>query len=201
MKRCIFFVLCFLVCALSVSHIGGNVFASTKTFLYGDVDMDGVVTVKDATLIQKDVAGLSLLSATQKYIVGSANPTVKNATEVQKFVAELNVKSTLIGKEIEKSKYGSFTENVNTDSNFDDASVIVLPKEGFKHIYTLSDFSEFDFVSITPIGECYDGQYLGYTLYIDTPSKSNVLEAIKALEYRGNYDLEAVHPNYIFSYN
>ena len=201
MKKCLYFVLCFLVCVLSISHIGNNVFASTKAFLYGDVDMDGVVTVKDATLVQKSVAGICLLSATQKYIIGSTEPTVKSATEIQKFVAGSNMKSSLIGKEIEKSKYGVFSEKINAESRFEDDSIVVLPKEGFQHIYTLDDFPEYNFESLMPIGECYEGQYLGYTLIIANPSKNNIIEAIKALEYRGNYDLEVVSPNYIYSYN
>lgn len=68
--------------------------------LLGDANADGVVNVKDATLIQKAVAGLVSLDETAELVAdadlnGTVN--VKDATAIQKYVAGLSV-STPIGE-------------------------------------------------------------------------------------------------------
>ena len=60
--------------------------------IVGDVDGDGLVTVVDATLIQKYAARLENLSSAQLAVAdttkdGSVN--VKDATQIQKLVARL----------------------------------------------------------------------------------------------------------------
>lgn len=77
---------------------GGN--TDVKRYLYGDVDFDGKVTVKDATLIQKYCAGLESFSALQKAVsrvTGKDSTTVVDATAVQKLVAGL-IKEFSVGK-------------------------------------------------------------------------------------------------------
>ena len=60
------------------------------TYLYGDVDLNGKVAIKDATQIQKFCSGmeeLSDLSQAIAKVTGSREVTVKDATTIQKFVA------------------------------------------------------------------------------------------------------------------
>ncbi len=61
-------------------------------YLYGDADLDGKVTIKDATLIQKYSADLEPLEGTafaQANVSGDAAVNVRDATYIQKFVAGL----------------------------------------------------------------------------------------------------------------
>ncbi|MBQ7999711.1 MAG: starch-binding protein [Ruminococcus sp.] len=63
-------------------------------YLYGDADLDGVVTIKDATLIQKysaELAGAELegTAFTQANVSGDAAVNIRDATYIQKFVANL----------------------------------------------------------------------------------------------------------------
>jgi len=38
-----------------------------------------------------------------------------------------------------------------------------------------------------------------YLLYLETPGRNNVLEFIKALDYRANIDMKLAMPNYVYS--
>ena len=67
-------------------------FDATKDYLLGDVNGDGQVTVVDATLIQKYIAGLVTLSDTQKAAADVNNDgsvSVIDATLIQKYIAGL----------------------------------------------------------------------------------------------------------------
>ena len=67
-------------------------FDATKDYLLGDVNGDGQVTVVDATLIQKYIAGLVTLSDTQKAAADVNNDgsvSVLDATQIQKYIAGL----------------------------------------------------------------------------------------------------------------
>ena len=69
---------------LPTNPVGGD------TYLYGDADQSGAVTVKDATLVQKhcsDLEALSVLAQQIAKVTGNANLTVRDATEIQKKVA------------------------------------------------------------------------------------------------------------------
>ncbi len=75
-----------------------------ETYLLGDADCDGKVNVKDATAIQKHVAGL--IALTDEGVVAADvdandNVNVKDATAIQKYVAGLET-GYAIGEEIEK---------------------------------------------------------------------------------------------------
>lgn len=64
-----------------------------KTYILGDADMSGKVNVKDATLIQKHVAGLVVIEnegllAADADLNGTIN--VKDATAIQKYVAGMD---------------------------------------------------------------------------------------------------------------
>ncbi len=74
------------------------------TYLVGDANMDGKINVKDATQIQKAVAGLVTLNTTQTIAADSdvnGKLNVKDATAIQKFVAGIPVDAP-VGEEKEK---------------------------------------------------------------------------------------------------
>lgn len=61
--------------------------------IYGDVDLNGKVNVKDATLIQKAIADLATLDELQAALAdvnADGKVNVKDATEIQKWIAELS---------------------------------------------------------------------------------------------------------------
>ena len=67
-------------------------FDATKDYLLGDVNGDGKISVLDATLIQKYLAGLVTLSDTQKAaadVNGDGSVSVIDATLIQKYIAGL----------------------------------------------------------------------------------------------------------------
>ena len=71
-------------------------------YIIGDVDLNGKISVKDATIIQKYVAHLVILSHNQLYVancdsMGGVN--VKDATLIQKYVANFPVES-LVGQKV-----------------------------------------------------------------------------------------------------
>ncbi len=67
---------------------------STTDFIRGDANMDGNVNIKDATYIQKAVAGLETMSLIE-CLAGDADTmgdiNIKDATAIQKFVAGMEV--------------------------------------------------------------------------------------------------------------
>ncbi len=74
------------------------------TYLVGDANMDGKINVKDATQIQKAVAGLVTLNVMQTIAADSdvnGKLNVKDATAIQKFVAGISVDAP-VGEEKEK---------------------------------------------------------------------------------------------------
>ena len=77
----------FVVSIVPVMAVENN---ATATYLMGDVDLDGRITVKDTTLIQKFVAALEDLHP-NKYAVAdvdnNGNVNVKDATMIQKKIA------------------------------------------------------------------------------------------------------------------
>ncbi|MBQ7999635.1 MAG: hypothetical protein IJ298_00265 [Ruminococcus sp.] len=71
---------------------------STTDFIRGDADMDGTVNIKDATYIQKAVAGLETMSLIE-CLAGDADTmgdiNIKDATAIQKFIAGIEVMPAL----------------------------------------------------------------------------------------------------------
>lgn len=67
---------------------------STTDFIRGDANMDGDVNIKDATYIQKTVAGLERMSLIER-LAGDADTmgdiNIKDATAIQKFVAGMKI--------------------------------------------------------------------------------------------------------------
>lgn len=173
-----------------------------EKFIYGDVDMDSVVTVKDATLVQKGVAGITYVTAVQKYLADPAGEgfNVKNATAIQKYLAGHETES-MIGEELDMSSQDEFSsKNKFYEGDTRDYMIEVYVKNT-EWDYTLEDFPEYDFNkiivnhveygTILDIKVCY--------LYLSNHSKENVEDAIRALDYRANLDLRYVYMSYIYT--
>ena len=74
----------------------------TITYMVGDTDLNGKVSIKDATTIQKHLAKIAELTGTALLSADTtqdANISIKDATEIQKFLANLPANIN-IGKEI-----------------------------------------------------------------------------------------------------
>lgn len=72
-----------------------------KSYYLGDADMNGEVNIKDATLIQKSVAGAESIKDAVAILAADADQNkeinIKDATIIQKFIARMTV-STPIGE-------------------------------------------------------------------------------------------------------
>ncbi len=70
-----------------------------KVYYLGDADLNGKVNVKDATLIQKSVAGIERPFMDEAFICADANVdtavNVKDATAIQKFIAGITVNTPI----------------------------------------------------------------------------------------------------------
>ena len=67
--------------------------------LMGDVDLSGTINVKDATMIQKAVAGILALSVRQNFaanVITTDNLNVRDATAIQKWCAGMNTGEAVI---------------------------------------------------------------------------------------------------------
>lgn len=72
---------------------------SAGKITFGDTDLSGVITVKDATLIQKGLAGITELSQKQIFagnVINRDDLNIKDATAVQKWCASMDSGSTII---------------------------------------------------------------------------------------------------------
>lgn len=192
-----------LVTVLSgVSLIGASAeeteYIQPEKFIYGDVDLDGKVSVKDATLVQKDLAKISYATAVQKYL---ADPegigySVKNATAIQKYLAKYETTNPW-GVELIMASQDEFSSKVSVDDNYFGNVISLRPISSIElaYEYTLADFPEYNFDKIEIWGSKEKG-YIFYRLYLSDPSKENLINALKALDYRANIDLKSVQPDY-----
>ena len=68
-------------------------FDATKDYMLGDVNLDGVVTIDDATLVQKYLAGISELDDPLQLLAADVNSsgdvTIDDTTLIQKYIAGL----------------------------------------------------------------------------------------------------------------
>ena len=73
-----------------IEQVGGAVKPSTGDYEIGDVNMDGKLNIRDATLIQKSAAKMETLDDIQSLLAdynGDGKVNVKDATAIQKFIA------------------------------------------------------------------------------------------------------------------
>lgn len=198
-----------IVSVLAIVFAGVSIFCvsaeeteyiQSEKFIYGDVDLDGKVSVKDATLVQKDLAKISYATAVQKYL---ADPeglgySVKNATAIQKYLAKYEA-SPLFGVELVMSSQEKFSSEINFVSNMHYDVIRVFPKN-IELKYSLSDFSEFSFNKIEEIpyyryinGKIETTPYdFAYDLYFTSSNQEELVLAVKALDYRADIDLEKI---------
>ena len=162
-------------------------------YISGDIDSDGKLTVKDATLIQKYLAkvpeavktvyehrlGYCVMEVDEpwelKMFGGSFKVTVKDATYIQKKVAKMI-------KEEESTLFA------------DDAISIYLEQDEVKE-YTVADFPEFEAEKV----ERWDSGVLELTIltvYLKNPGKSNVINAVNSLKYREGAEFDSVDACY-----
>ena len=168
-----------------------------EKFIYGDVDLDGKVTVKDATVVQKDLAKITYATAVQKYLADPEGTgySVKNATAIQKYLAKYEV-SLLFGTElVMASKDETWIEDIS-NSDFADDCIFVCVKQGYGNDYSIADFPEYNFRSLKNLNEKFNPDATNtYVLYLSEPAKENVIEALLALDYRTSLDLEYISIN------
>ncbi|MBQ4569937.1 MAG: dockerin type I repeat-containing protein [Ruminococcus sp.] len=184
------------VSAVVVSADTEDLYTQPEAFLYGDVDLDGVLTVKDATYLQKGLAGLTYITAVQRYMAEPerGDITIKNATAIQKHLAGLEVEAPL-GEELVMASRDEFSGTVWEVGDYDGEFISVTPKDGLGYEYTLEDFPEYKFSKIEKV-ERSSVNLIYYRLYLQDPGKENALESLEALDYRANIDLESVELDY-----
>ena len=198
-----------IVSVLAIVFAGVSIFCvsaeeieyiQSEKFIYGDVDLDGTVTVKDATLVQKDLAKITYATAVQKYLADPEGTgySVKNATAIQKYLAKYEA-SPLFGVELVMSSQEKFSSEINFVSNMHYDVIRVFPKN-IELKYSLSDFSEFSFNKIEEIpyyryinGKIETTPYdFAYDLYFTSSNQEELVLAVKALDYRADIDLEKI---------
>ena len=197
-----YFKILSLTIALIMIFTGVSIFTASaedtytqpEKFIYGDVDLDGQVTVKDATLIQKGLAKITYVNAVQRFLADPEGTgySVKNATAIQKYLAKYET-SIPWETEIPMTSENEFSGDVSANSDFKTDEITVRIKDNDGYIYTVKDFSEYNFSKV--IKWEYDDNT--YSLYLEESGKENVIEALKALDYRANIDLAFVSPNFI----
>ncbi|MBQ2825250.1 MAG: dockerin type I repeat-containing protein [Clostridia bacterium] len=198
--KLISFVLALVIALAGLSAFCASAEETTYTqpekFIYGDVDLDGNVTVKDATLIQKGLAKVTYVTAVQRYLADpdGTGYSIKNATAIQKYLAKYKT-TTPWNTEIIMASQDEFSSQINTDGNFKTDRIIIYPTNT-KQEYTLSDFPEYIFTKIVKTEYDFNPEGKYYTLYLTYPNKSNVLTAIELLDYRANIDLKNIYPSY-----
>jgi len=197
-----------LLLTLFLSSISVNAFATSAEgeyvkpdkFIYGDVNQDGEVTVKDVTYIQKGLAEIHYVNAVQRFLADPDNEgfSIKNATAIQKYLAQYETE-TPWGEEILMASQDEFSKYVATENDFEDDCVIVVVKLKDKTPYTVQDFPECNLKSIELLADVPETKSQFYLLYLETPGRNNVLEFIKSLDYRANIDMKLAMPNYVYS--
>ena len=178
---------------------GESEYVQPEKFIYGDVDLDGSVTVKDATLIQKGLAKVTYVTAVQRYLADpdGTGYSIKNATAIQKYLAKYET-TTPWNTEIIMASQDEFSKSVATADNFEDDCIIVVVKIKDKTPYTVQDFPECNLNSVELLADVPETDSQFYLLYLETPGKDNVLYTIKTLDYRANIDMKLAMPNYIY---
>ncbi len=182
--------------ALLVSAEGE--YTQPDKFIYGDVNQDLEVNVKDVTYIQKGLAEIHYVNAVQRFLADPDGEgfSVKNATAIQKYLAKYEV-SPLLGTELPVASQDEFSNAVWDIDTYDGEKISVHPLSNFElsYEYTLEDFPEYSFNRIER-KSLSQGKYIYYNLYLTEPSQENALEAIKSLDYRANIDLHCVELDY-----
>lgn len=151
------------------------------TLILGDTDSDGKVTIKDATLIQKSLAGIVSLEYNSQMVAdancdGAIN--IKDATEIQKHLASL-VSCEEIGKEIQVPPEKTPVEDVPGDEVPD----VIIPDEPYSIDYTIA----YEF-RVGP----YEGGWENINLIVRSPQE--LQDVIDKMDYDYYYRNEDIFP-------
>ncbi len=168
-------------------------------FIYGDVNQDLEVNVKDVTYIQKGLAEIHYVNAVQRFLADPEGEgfSIKNATAIQKFLAKYEV-SPLLGTELPMASQDEFSKYTATEDNFEDDCIIVVVKRNDNKSYNVQDFPELILESVELLSDVPETNSQLYSLYLQNKGKDNVINAIKNLDYRANLDMKLAMPNYIY---
>ncbi len=178
-----------IILALGCITASAEEYKVPEPLLYGDVDMDGEVTIKDATAIQKGIAELEYLTSVQRFLADpdKTGVSIKNATNIQKHIAKFEDSSS-IGTAIDMQYSDKFSGNIQPSDMYIDSIIVVVKNPELK--YTLADFPEYDFCGIEINNLNNSSQDIKeYVLFLSNPGRENVYAAIKTLDYRANLDL------------
>ena len=190
-------VLTFALTGVSLLGVGAEgTYSQPEKFIYGDVDLDGDVTVKDATLIQKGLAKITYVTAVQRCLADPEGTgySIKNATAIQKYLAKYET-ATPWGTELIMASQDEFSGDIwDVDTYFNDC-IVVQPKDHITFDYNVEDFPEYKFSKIEKHVLNYS-KITFYFLYLEEPGMENVVESVKALDYRANIDLKYVGLDY-----
>lgn len=193
----LFLVLVFALTGVSLFGASAeSTYTQPEKFIYGDVDLDGDVTVKDATLIQKGLAKITYVTAVQRYLADpdGTGYSVKNATAIQKYLAKYET-PTPWGTELEMASQDKFSGDVWEVGNYSGEYISVYLKDNSTFDYKVEDFPEYDFSKIEKHVLNYN-KITYYNLYLHEPGKDNAIEALKVLDYRANIDIEHIVLDY-----
>ena len=119
---CMVIVTIMALATLTVATVGAE---GGEIRRMGDVNLDGRHTIKDATAIQKSVAGYSVLSDFQLRLADvneSGTVNVKDATMIQKYLAEL-IDSDVFTKTVVNG------ETKEDETLPEDEGIVTLPEE------------------------------------------------------------------------
>ncbi len=191
------FVLVFAFCAVGMCSVSAEGdYTQPEKFIYGDVNQDLEVNVKDVTYIQKGLANLIYVTAVQRFLADPEGEgySIKNATAIQKYLAKYEV-SSLLGTELPMTSQDEFSKKFSIEDDFNIQHIVIGVKQ--TNEYTIEDFTEYNFKAIETYAEFDNINITAYYLLLETPSKENVVEAIKALDYRANIDILWAEPDYI----
>lgn len=102
-----------LVASMCVSQL--SVTAASQDKVYGDVNGDGKVNIKDATDIQRAAASIIELTDVQNVVAdvnGDSKVNIKDATDIQKFAASLTVAN--VGEKVPAALLPNEVEEIPT---------------------------------------------------------------------------------------
>lgn len=105
---CMAVVMIMALATFTVANAG----AAGEVFYMGDINSDGKITIKDATTLQKKIAGFSDFEGVEVYISDvdeNGRVNVKDATMIQKYLAGA----------VESDVFGKIFDNGNTETEQD----------------------------------------------------------------------------------
>jgi len=88
---CVVVSVMLILCSLCLGTFGAN--GATASYILGDTDLDGEISINDVSLLQKHLAKLDTLDETQQYLAdvdGNAGLSIKDVTVAQIYIVKLD---------------------------------------------------------------------------------------------------------------